>query len=72
MPICKRDPILLLNSPRIQAYNTVIYIFIFQILHTNDKTIRNMHYINIEINHTDHYTWIFTYRIIRLALEITF
>lgn len=56
MPICKRDPILLLNSPRIQAYNTVIYIFIFQILHTNDKTIRNMHYINIEINQTDHYT----------------
>ena len=32
----------------------------------------NMHYINIEINETDHYTWIFTYRITRLALEISF
>ena len=28
--------------------------------------------INIEINEVDHYTWVFTSRIFRLALEITF
>ena len=28
--------------------------------------------INIEINEVDHYTWILTSRIFRLALEITF
>ena len=27
---------------------------------------------NIEISEVDHYTWIFTARIFRLALEITF
>ena len=28
--------------------------------------------INIEIREVDHYAWIFTFRIFRLALEITF
>lgn len=59
MPICKRDPILLLNSPRIQTYITVIYVFIFRILHT-------------KIAYNKYALWIFTYRIIRLALEISF
>ena len=42
-------------------------------LHTvcNIKTIRNMFDIYFNISEVDHYAWIFTSRIFRLALEIT-
>ena len=73
---CKRDPIIPLNSPRIQTWNTVIYICNIQItlwmLHTITKRLEICININIEISEADHYTWIFTSRIFRLALEITF
>ena len=38
-------------------------------LHTITKRLEMC--INIEISEVDHYTWIFTSRIFRLALEIT-
>ena len=38
-------------------------------LHTTTKRLEMC--INIEISEVDHYTWIFTSRIFRLALEIT-
>ena len=41
-------------------------------LHTVTKRLEICTDINIEISKFDHYTWIFTSRIFRLALEITF
>ena len=41
-------------------------------LHTVSKRLEICIDINIEISEVDHYTWIFTSRIFRLALEITF
>ena len=41
-------------------------------LHTATKWLEICISINIEISEVDHYTWIFTSRIFRLALEITF
>ena len=41
-------------------------------LHTITKRLEICIDINIEISEVDHYTWIFTSRIFRLALEITF
>ena len=41
-------------------------------LHTITKRLEICIDINIEISEFDHYTWIFTSRIFRLALEITF
>ena len=59
-----------------QTCNTVIYFFniwiTILILHTTTKRLEIRIDINIEINELDHYTWIFTSRIFRLALEITF
>ena len=73
---CKRDPIITLNSPRIQTWNTVIYICHIQItlwmLHAITKRLEICININFEIGEADHYTWTFTSRIFRLALEITF
>ena len=40
-------------------------------LHTITKRLEIRIDINIEITEVDHYTWIFTSRIFRLALEIT-
>ena len=68
----KRDPILPLNSPRIQTCNTVIYIFNIRItiwmLHPITKWLE----IYIETSEVDPYTSIFTSRIFKLALEKTF
>ena len=41
-------------------------------LHTITKRLEICIDINIEISEVDNYTWIFTSRIFRLALEITF
>ena len=41
-------------------------------LHSITKPLEICIDINIEISEVDHYTWIFTSIIIRLALEITF
>ena len=41
-------------------------------LHTITKRLETCIDRNIEISEVDHYTWIFTSRIFRLALEITF
>ena len=41
-------------------------------LHTITKRLEICIDINIEISEVDHYTWIFTSRIFRLALEINF
>ena len=41
-------------------------------LHTITKRLEICIDINIEISEVDHYTWIFTSRIFRLALEIAF
>ena len=41
-------------------------------LHTKTKRLEISSNINVEISEVDHYTWIFTSRIFRLALEITF
>ena len=41
-------------------------------LHTITKRLETCIDRNIEISQVDHYTWIFTSRIFRLALEITF
>ena len=41
-------------------------------LHTITKRLEICIDINIEISELDHYTWIFTFRIFRLALEIIF
>ena len=41
-------------------------------LHTITKRLEIYIGINIKISEVDHYTWIFTSRIFRLALEITF
>ena len=41
-------------------------------LHTITKRLGIWIDINIEISEVDHYTWIFTSRILRLVLEITF
>ena len=41
-------------------------------LHTIAKRLEVCIDINIETSEVDHYTWIFTSRIFRLALEITF
>ena len=41
-------------------------------LHTIRKRLEICTDINIEISEVDHYLWIFTSRIFRLALEITF
>ena len=41
-------------------------------LHTVTKRLEICIDINIEISEVDHYTWIFTSRMFRLALEITF
>ena len=38
----------------------------------NKTTIKICIDINIEISKVDHYTWIYTFRIFKLALEITF
>ena len=40
--------------------------------HTITKRLEICIDINIKISQVDHYTWIFTFRIFRLALEITF
>ena len=40
-------------------------------MHTITKRLEIYIDINIEISEVDHYTWIFTFRIFRLALEIT-
>ena len=40
-------------------------------LHTTAKRLEISIDVNIEITKEDHYTWIFTSRIFRLALEIT-
>ena len=39
-------------------------------LHAITKRLETCLEINIEISEVDHYTWIFTSRIFRLALEI--
>ena len=41
-------------------------------LHTITKRSETCFNVNIEISEVDHYTWLFTSRIFRLALEITF
>ena len=41
-------------------------------LHAITKRLETCIEINIEISEVDHYTWMFTSRIFRLALEITF
>ena len=41
-------------------------------LHTITKLLEICIYINTEITYVDRYMWIFTSRIFRLALEITF
>ena len=41
-------------------------------LHAITKRLETCLEINIEISEVDHYTWIFTSRIFRLALEIAF
>ena len=41
-------------------------------LHAITKRLETCIEINIEISEVDHYTWIFTSRIFRLALEIAF
>ena len=41
-------------------------------LHAVTKRLETCLEINIEISEVDHYTWIFTSRIFRLALEIAF
>ena len=41
-------------------------------LHTITKRLEICSDINIEISEVDHYTWVFTSRIFRLTLEITF
>ena len=41
-------------------------------LHTITKRLEICININIEITEVDHFAWIFTSRIFRLALEITF
>ena len=68
--------ILPLNSPRIRTCNTVIYIFNIRItiwkLHTVVKRLEICIDINTEFSEVDHYTWIFTSRIFRIALEVTF
>ena len=74
--ICKRDPILSLNRPHIQTCNTVIHIFNIRVticrLYTIQSRLEICIDITFEISEVDHYTWIFTYTIFRLALEITF
>ena len=40
--------------------------------HTRTKRLEICIDINIEISEVDHYKWVFTSRIFRLALEITF
>ena len=76
MAICKWDPILPLNRSSIQTCNTVIYIFNIRItiwmLHKITKRLEICIDFNIEISEVDHYTWLFTSRIFRLGLEITF
>ena len=74
--ICKRDPILPLNSSRIQTCNTVTYTFNIRKaiwkLHAITKRLELCIDINIEISEVIHCTWIFTSEVFRLALEITF
>ena len=41
-------------------------------LHKKTKRLEICININVEISKVDHYTWIFTSRIFRLTLEITF
>ena len=41
-------------------------------LHTITKRLQICIEINIEISEVDHYTWILTSRIFKLALEITY
>ena len=41
-------------------------------LHAITKRLETCIEINIEISEVDHYTWMFTSRIFRLALEIAF
>ena len=41
-------------------------------LHTITKRLEICIDISIEINEIDHCTWVFTSRILRLALEVTF
>ena len=41
-------------------------------LHTITKRLEICIDISIEIIEVDHYTWVFTSRILRLALEVTF
>ena len=41
-------------------------------LHTITKQLEICVNVNIETSKVDHYTWIFTSRIFRLALEMTF
>ena len=76
MAICKWDLVLPLNSHRIQTCNTVIYVVNIGIsilmLHTITKRLETCIDIIIGISKVDNYTWIFTSRIFRLALEITF
>ena len=69
----------LTSSNRNQTCNTVIYTFnicsiriTIRMLHTITKRLEICIDINIEISQVDHYTWIFTSRIFRLALEISF
>ena len=57
--VCKRDPILPLNSPLIQTCNIVIYIFnipiTIRMLHTITKRLEICIDINNEISEVDHY-----------------
>ena len=41
-------------------------------LHTITKRLEICIDTSIEISEVDHYTWVFTSRILRLALEVTF